>query len=125
MRLYAFAMHAYHSRSLLNGESIFVRISFSFLRSSEFTLRMSRDSYNHLKRYLLDKKHTVLLNIIQEHLFIDGTTVAVVDTYYLQYMILYRTDFMKRSIGKKSHRLIICCSCVITHEQLLSSHSTN
>ncbi|KAK2193410.1 hypothetical protein NP493_13g06024 [Ridgeia piscesae] len=40
-------------------------------KSSEFTLRMSRDSYNHLKRYLLDKKHTVLLNIIQEHLFID------------------------------------------------------
>ena len=32
---------------------------------------MSRDSYNHLKRHLQEKKQNQLLNIIQEHLFID------------------------------------------------------
>ena len=41
-------------------------------RSSKFTIRMSRDSYNHLKRHLLDRKQNILLNIVQEHLFIDG-----------------------------------------------------
>ena len=33
---------------------------------------MSRDSYNHLKRHLQEKKQKLLLNIVQEHLFIDG-----------------------------------------------------
>lgn len=32
---------------------------------------MSRDSYNHLKRHLQEKEMKPLLNIIQEHLFID------------------------------------------------------
>lgn len=40
-------------------------------RSGQFTVRMSRDTYNFLKRYLQDKKNTVLQNIIQEHLYID------------------------------------------------------
>ena len=33
---------------------------------------MSRDSYNHLKRHLLENKQNILLNIVQEHLFVDG-----------------------------------------------------
>ena len=41
-------------------------------RGSKFTIRMSRDSYNHLKRHLLEKKQKILLTIIQDHLFIDG-----------------------------------------------------
>lgn len=40
-------------------------------RSSHFTVRMSRDTYAFLKRHLQDKKETVLLNIIQEHLYLD------------------------------------------------------
>jgi len=40
-------------------------------KSSKFVIKMSRDSYNHLKRHLQEKKHNVLLNIVQEHLFID------------------------------------------------------
>ena len=35
-------------------------------------LKMSRDSYNHLKRYLQENKQTTLLNIVHEHMFIDG-----------------------------------------------------
>lgn len=40
-------------------------------RSGQFTVRMSRDTYNFLKRYLQDKKNTVLQNIVQEHLYLD------------------------------------------------------
>ncbi|KAH3747761.1 hypothetical protein DPMN_182191, partial [Dreissena polymorpha] len=40
-------------------------------KSSKFVLKMSRDSYTHLKRYLQEKQLKTLLNIIQEHLFID------------------------------------------------------
>lgn len=50
----------------------------SFRNSQQlYTLRLSRDSYNYLKRFLQDKsqtstgKATILVNIIQEHLFID------------------------------------------------------
>lgn len=40
-------------------------------KSSSFSIKMSRDSYNQLKRHLQDKQLNLLLNIIQEHLFID------------------------------------------------------
>lgn len=32
---------------------------------------MSRDTLSILKRYLQEKKHSILLNIIQEHLYFD------------------------------------------------------
>ena len=56
---------------------------------------MSRDSYNHLKRYLLDKKHTVLLNIIQEHLFIDGKICS--SLYWLEekVFVFIQKDLMR------------------------------
>ena len=41
-------------------------------RTSKFVIRMSRDSYTHLKRHLQENKQNLLLNIVQEHLFIDG-----------------------------------------------------
>ena len=41
-------------------------------RSSRFVIRMSRDSYTHLKRHLQERHLTVLINMIQEHLFIEG-----------------------------------------------------
>ncbi|XP_022326421.2 transcription initiation factor TFIID subunit 5-like [Crassostrea virginica] len=40
-------------------------------KASKFVIKMSRDSYNHLKRYLQENKMKPLLTIIQEHLFID------------------------------------------------------
>ncbi|ESO82043.1 hypothetical protein LOTGIDRAFT_135304, partial [Lottia gigantea] len=40
-------------------------------KASKFVIRMSRDSYTHLKRHLQEKQLNLLLNIIQEHLFID------------------------------------------------------
>lgn len=40
-------------------------------KSSKFVIKMSRDSYIHLKRRLQEKKMKPLLNIIQEHLFVD------------------------------------------------------
>lgn len=40
-------------------------------RSNEFIIRMSRDTLTLLKRHLQEKKHSVLLNIIQEHLYFD------------------------------------------------------
>ncbi|GFR14714.1 transcription initiation factor TFIID subunit 5 [Trichonephila clavata] len=40
-------------------------------RSGQFTVRMSRDTYNFLKRHLQDKRNNVLQNIIQEHLYLD------------------------------------------------------
>ncbi|XP_035827359.1 transcription initiation factor TFIID subunit 5 isoform X2 [Aplysia californica] len=43
----------------------------SSFRSSAFILRMSRDSYTHLKRHLQEKRLSPLLTIIQDHLFID------------------------------------------------------
>ncbi|KAF7284164.1 hypothetical protein GWI33_022415 [Rhynchophorus ferrugineus] len=39
--------------------------------SNQFILRMSRDTYSLLKRHLHDKKASVLLNIVQEHLYFD------------------------------------------------------
>ncbi|XP_059164243.1 transcription initiation factor TFIID subunit 5-like [Physella acuta] len=40
-------------------------------KTSKFVLRMSRDSYTHLKRHLQEKRLSPLLTIIQDHLFID------------------------------------------------------
>merc|ERR1712029_1252655 len=43
-------------------------------RTSQFTVRMSRDTYTQLrqqKKLLSERKHGVLWNIIQEHLYLD------------------------------------------------------
>ncbi|XP_055870350.1 transcription initiation factor TFIID subunit 5-like isoform X2 [Biomphalaria glabrata] len=40
-------------------------------KTSKFVIRMSRDSYTHLKRHFQEKRLSPLLNIIQDHLFID------------------------------------------------------
>lgn len=40
-------------------------------KSNQFILRMSRDTLSLLKRHLNDKKASVLLNIVQEHLYFD------------------------------------------------------
>ncbi|KAF5303075.1 hypothetical protein FQR65_LT08404 [Abscondita terminalis] len=40
-------------------------------KSNHFVIRMSRDTLSLLKRHLHDKKESVLLNIIQEHLYFD------------------------------------------------------
>ncbi|XP_066156213.1 transcription initiation factor TFIID subunit 5 [Euwallacea fornicatus] len=40
-------------------------------KSNQFIIRMSRDTLSLLKRHLHDKKASVLLNIIQEHLYFD------------------------------------------------------
>ena len=43
-------------------------------RTSQFTVRMSRDTYTQLRqqrKYLSEKKHAVLWNVIQEHLYLD------------------------------------------------------
>ncbi|XP_014204120.1 transcription initiation factor TFIID subunit 5 [Copidosoma floridanum] len=40
-------------------------------KSNQFIIRMSRDTLSILKRYLQEKKHSILLNIIQEHLYFD------------------------------------------------------
>lgn len=39
--------------------------------SNQFIIRMSRDTLSLLKRHLHDKKSSVLLNIVQEHLYFD------------------------------------------------------
>ncbi len=41
------------------------------LRSSQFTVRMSRDTYSGLKRFLQDKSQSIVMNVIQEHLYVD------------------------------------------------------
>ncbi|KAG8238975.1 hypothetical protein J437_LFUL013957 [Ladona fulva] len=41
-------------------------------KSSEFIIRMSRDTLSLLKRHLQqERKHSILLNIVQEHLYFD------------------------------------------------------
>ncbi|KAK0175489.1 hypothetical protein PV327_009236 [Microctonus hyperodae] len=40
-------------------------------KSNQFIIRISRDTLSILKRHLQEKKHSVLLNIIQEHLYFD------------------------------------------------------
>ncbi|CAH1966580.1 unnamed protein product [Acanthoscelides obtectus] len=40
-------------------------------KSNQFIIRMSRDTLSLLKRHLNDKKISVLINIIQEHLYFD------------------------------------------------------
>ncbi|CAG9772014.1 unnamed protein product [Ceutorhynchus assimilis] len=40
-------------------------------KSNQFIIRMSRDTLSLLKRHLSDKKASVLLNIVQEHLYFD------------------------------------------------------
>ncbi|GLH04111.1 hypothetical protein R5R35_003384 [Gryllus longicercus] len=40
-------------------------------KSSAFIIRMSRDTLSILKRHLQEKKHCVVLNIVQEHLYFD------------------------------------------------------
>ncbi|XP_077971928.1 transcription initiation factor TFIID subunit 5-like [Styela clava] len=39
--------------------------------SSEFVIKMSRDSFQMLKRYLQDKNLPMIMNIVQDHIFID------------------------------------------------------
>ncbi|KAJ8668877.1 hypothetical protein QAD02_000136 [Eretmocerus hayati] len=40
-------------------------------KTNQFVIRMSRDTLSILKRYLQEEKHSILLNIIQEHLHFD------------------------------------------------------
>ncbi|KAL8563934.1 hypothetical protein ACOMHN_059364 [Nucella lapillus] len=40
-------------------------------KSNKYVIRMSRESYTHLKRHLQERHLTVLINMIQEHLFIE------------------------------------------------------
>lgn len=40
-------------------------------KSNQFIIRMSRDTLSLLKRHLHDKKASIILNIIQEHLYFD------------------------------------------------------
>lgn len=40
-------------------------------RTSKFVLRISRDSYQLLKRHLQEKQNNQIWNIVQEHLYID------------------------------------------------------
>uniref|UniRef100_A0A1B6DEK0 Transcription initiation factor TFIID subunit 5 n=1 Tax=Clastoptera arizonana TaxID=38151 RepID=A0A1B6DEK0_9HEMI len=40
-------------------------------KSNQFIIRMSRDTLSILKRHLQEKKYSILLNIIQEHLYFD------------------------------------------------------
>lgn len=40
-------------------------------KSNQFIIRMSRDTFSLLKRHLHEKKASVLLNIVQEHLYFD------------------------------------------------------
>lgn len=40
-------------------------------RTSKFVLRISRDSYQLLKRHLQERQNNQIWNIIQEHLYID------------------------------------------------------
>jgi transcription initiation factor TFIID subunit 5 len=43
-------------------------------QTSQFTVRMSRDTYSQLrqqKKFLSERKHSILWNIIQEHLYLD------------------------------------------------------
>lgn len=40
-------------------------------KSNQFIIRMSRDTLSLLKRHLQEKKASVLLNIVQEHLYFD------------------------------------------------------
>ncbi|KAF6214950.1 hypothetical protein GE061_009695 [Apolygus lucorum] len=40
-------------------------------KSNEFIIRMSRDTLATLKRHLQEKKQSIILNIIQEHLYFD------------------------------------------------------
>lgn len=40
-------------------------------RTSRFVLRISRDSYQLLKRHLQERQNNQIWNIIQEHLYID------------------------------------------------------
>lgn len=40
-------------------------------KSNQFIIRMSRDTLSLLKRHLQEKRSSVLLNIVQEHLYFD------------------------------------------------------
>ncbi|XP_041476835.1 transcription initiation factor TFIID subunit 5-like [Lytechinus variegatus] len=51
--------HMRHSEIMMN------------FRTSKYVIRMSRDSYSALKRYLQDKQNNTVLNILEEHLYID------------------------------------------------------
>ncbi|XP_022659067.1 transcription initiation factor TFIID subunit 5-like isoform X3 [Varroa destructor] len=40
-------------------------------RSGQYTVRMYRDTYNALKRFLQDKKNAAIQNIVQENIYVD------------------------------------------------------
>lgn len=40
-------------------------------RSGQYTVRMCRDTYNALKRFLQDKKNATIHNIVQENIYVD------------------------------------------------------
>lgn len=54
----------------IQGLSGFLMAIF-YCRSNQFTIRMSRDTLSILKRYLQEKKTSILYNIIMEHLYFD------------------------------------------------------
>lgn len=59
------------SLSLLNVFLNNYQTSPFYYRSNAFIIRMSRDTVSILKRHLNEKDHSVLLNIIKNHLYLD------------------------------------------------------
>ena len=86
------------------------RCCYLLCRSSRFVIRMSRDSYTHLKRHLQERHLTVLINMIQEHLFIEGlcsfATRVIGGHHALTFLSFFCLDHVYVSeVGKRHFRL--------------------
>ena len=62
-------------------------------RTSQFTVRMSRDTYTqlrHQRKFMSEKKHAVLWNVIQEHLYLDVYEGIARNKQQVHYLLLLK-----------------------------------
>lgn len=88
-------------------------------RTSKFVLRISRDSYQLLKRHLQERQNNQIWNIIQEHLYIDifdgmPRSKSQIDAMSGSLAGEAKREANKAKVGSlehtRTHRgLILCC----------------
>lgn len=82
-------------------------------RTSKFVLRISRDSYQLLKRHLQEKQNNQIWNIVQEHLYIDIFDGMPRSKQQIDAMVGSLAGEAKREANKAKVGDEECCTFVI------------
>lgn len=88
-------------------------------RTSKFVLRISRDSYQLLKRHLQEKQNNQIWNIVQEHLYIDIFDGMPRSKQQIDAMVGSLAGEAKREANKAKVGGKYCCALIIEQFSLV------